>query len=244
MVNKKLLFLFIFSLIFIASTQADSGFYGTFQQNKCINLVQICADCSYNNISSVNFPNSSQAIGQTIMTKTGTKYNYSFCNTTALGVYTINGQGDPASTTAIWTYDFEITPTGDAFSTAQGILYIFMLIVMIGLFLFTSYAFGTIQGSNVRNSDGDVLKVNWKKYLKMFCFALSYLFLVWIVFLAWNLAYGYLQMRGLGLFFKYVFTLLLGLALPIFTITIIFGVIAYVRDLKYEKIVKQFSASL
>ena len=92
---------------------------GTFEQNGCIQLIQTCEDCTYVNISSVLYPNSSQALGEAAMTKTGTFYNYTFCDTSNLGNYIVNGHGDTLP--PVWHYSFTITPTGLEQSTAQGL---------------------------------------------------------------------------------------------------------------------------
>ena len=83
------------------------------KQYDCITLKQACGACSYNNISSVSYPNSSQAMGQASMIKDGTEYDYQFCNTATLGRYIVNGFGDPNAMVETWAYDFEVTTTGN-----------------------------------------------------------------------------------------------------------------------------------
>ena len=83
------------------------------KQYDCITLKQACGACSYNNISSVSYPNSSQAMGQASMIKSGTEYDYQFCNTATLGRYIVNGFGDPNAMVETWAYDFEVTTTGN-----------------------------------------------------------------------------------------------------------------------------------
>jgi hypothetical protein len=82
------------------------------KQYECVMLPQSCASCSYNNISSVTYPNSTIALGQVEMVKDGTSYSYNFCNTTALGRYIVNGFGDPGGVVENWAYDFDVTTTG------------------------------------------------------------------------------------------------------------------------------------
>jgi hypothetical protein len=82
------------------------------KQYDCVKLPQICGACTYNNISSISYPNSSQAIGEVAMDKLGTEYNYTFCDTSTLGKYIVKGYGDPSGIIEPWAYDFTVTTTG------------------------------------------------------------------------------------------------------------------------------------
>lgn len=67
-------------LIFILPMiSAEVQTLGTFKINDCIVLKQTCSNCSYVNITSVLYPNSTEALGQVQMTKSRT-------NTTILSV--------------------------------------------------------------------------------------------------------------------------------------------------------------
>jgi hypothetical protein len=240
MVKRYYLIVSCILLIFlIYNINAAQESLGNFRQNDCVNLIQTCSNCTSNNITSVLYPNSTQALGLESMTKTNSVYNYTFCYTSALGIYTINGLGDSNGVDEIWVYDFEITPTGNVLNTSQGILYIFMLIVMLLIFAFTLYAAVVIPYQNNRNSYDEIIQVNWKKYLKMFAGGISYVSLVWIVYLAWNLSYGYLQMRGVGTFFKYIFTLMIGLSLPVFASIVILFTVSFINDKKIQSFINK-----
>ena len=122
-----LLLLIIFSMNF-SSAQTEQ--LGTFKKGDCVNLLQTCADCTYNVISSVTYPNSTQAIGQTSMVKSGTQYSYNYCKTDALGIYIVNGFGDLGGTDTIWNYNFVITPTGKQDTGMSVAVYIFFLLLV------------------------------------------------------------------------------------------------------------------
>lgn len=123
----------IISGVLVTSVES-SGTLGTFKQNECINLKQVCADCTFVNISSVtlsSLPSSSaQLLDQVQMIKNGVEFNYTFCNTTNVGIYNVNGFGDPRGTNEIFVYDFEVTPSGfTRINSGEGI------IIFIGLFI-------------------------------------------------------------------------------------------------------------
>jgi hypothetical protein len=105
------------------------------KQYDCVILKQICGTCSYINISSVSYPNSSQAMGQAIMVPNGNEYDYNFCNTTALGRYIVNGFGDPSGTKETWAYDFQVTTTGNNNN------YAIPLFLGLGAFILLIFAF-------------------------------------------------------------------------------------------------------
>ena len=109
---------------------------GTFQKDECIDLVQICDNCTSNNISYINYPNGTKLLLNTEMTKDNTYYNYTFCNTTSLGNYVVNGLGDLDGVITVWNYDFDVTYTGEKVSLSNIILaliYIIMSLVFLAL---------------------------------------------------------------------------------------------------------------
>ena len=102
--------LVVFMNTALASAEVQS--LGVFKQYECVKLIQICGNCTYNNVTSVLYHSSSLS-GVQIMTKTGTEYNSSFCSTSGLGNYIVNGVGDDNGIISIWSYDFDITSTGN-----------------------------------------------------------------------------------------------------------------------------------
>lgn len=118
--------LFIFTII--SCTYAEQQSFGTFKQNSCINLIQTCDNCTYNNITKIVAPNSNIALQDLTMTKIGTVYNLSFCSTSQIGTYVVNGVGDLDGVDTVWNYSFEITPSG--FTDTLG--FYFLLIVILG----------------------------------------------------------------------------------------------------------------
>jgi len=116
----------LFSLTFTAAAIPNLG---TFQKDKCVQLIQTCANCTYNNITSVLLPNSTPVIGERVMTASGSEYTFNFCNATVNGNYIVNGRGNPDGSTAIWAYSFEVTPTGKDVEEVGSFLGILVLII-------------------------------------------------------------------------------------------------------------------
>ena len=111
---KKIILFLLIGIFFISLISAAVSDLGTFKQGECINLPQTCPDCSYNNISRIIVsPGSIIVLSDEVsMQKDDTFYNYTFCDTTLLGKYSVDGYGDLGGTKTTWNYFFSITPSG------------------------------------------------------------------------------------------------------------------------------------
>lgn len=133
-----------FSLI-----SAEIKTLGTFKVNDCIDLKQTCGNCTWTNITSVLYPNSSQALGEVVMTQKGTEYNYSCGPSETLGHYIVNGKSDVDGIITVWAYDYNVTPTGGDRLNSLGIFTILILvsIAVLGMaMIFKNGYFGFIAG--------------------------------------------------------------------------------------------------
>jgi len=123
-----LLFGIIFLMVILpmVSAQDVGENFGTFKQNSCVNLIQTCGNCTYVN-ASVFYPNSTTALSDISMTKSGTVYNYSFCSTSVVGTYNVVGSGNPDAVVTVWDYTFNVTPSGIEYTQS-----FFWLILALG----------------------------------------------------------------------------------------------------------------
>lgn len=101
----------LFSLHLIFEVDAVETL-GTFQVDRCVELLQTCANCTYVNITSVQSPDGTLYLENVPMTQSGFRYNYSFCNSNQTGRYVVNGVGDDDGLNDVFSYDFYITNTG------------------------------------------------------------------------------------------------------------------------------------
>lgn len=118
----KFAWLFLLALFVLPLVSADLG---NFQQGNCVNIVETCSNCTYNNITSIAYPNSTFALNDASMSKSGSVYTYSFCNTSSLGTYSITGLNDLGT----WKDSFKITGNGN--SDPSGIVILGFSIVFI-----------------------------------------------------------------------------------------------------------------
>lgn len=236
MPNKKILLglLIIFSLSMISATQQTLG---TFKQNECVNLIQICANCTYVNISSIVIsPLSTQISGEVSMEKLGTLYNYTFCSTSQLGEYIVNGFGDENGVITVWSYNLFITSTGSDLTTSKAITYLFIFTFSIFLFLGLIYLGIGLPSDNKRDKmSGYILAVSNLKYLKFLCIGLAYAFAIFIAYFSWMISYAYLDMPFLSSILQFVFYALAILTLPLFILGVYLTIANLVRDSKISE---------
>lgn len=138
--KKQILVLMLVLCLVLPSILAfdyiNSGFFGTYKLDSCINLKQTCSNCSYINITSIINPNSTQVLNQVQMTKVGTEYNYSCGPSSTLGTYIVNGIGDVDGEVAIWAYDYTVTTTG---SGSGNTIPLFLLLGGFLIFIAAAY---------------------------------------------------------------------------------------------------------
>ncbi len=170
---KKILLTFIFVLFLISLASAEIQSLGTLKQNDNVNLIQTCGSCTFNNITSVLYPNSSIAISNVQMTKEGTFYNYTFSDTNTLGNYIVNGVGDLGGIDTVWNYDFEITPSGFKI-TNNSIIYSVLLIIIFLMDILFLFIILSLSFENPRNEEGNYIGVSLKKYGKVVMIGIFY----------------------------------------------------------------------
>ena len=117
-------------LLGIAFASAES--IGTFKQRTTVTLPQLCATCTSNNITNVQYPNGTIIVSNIQMTKTGSWFNYTIAGSyiTEIGTYSVNGIGDLDGVDTVWAYTFDVTPSG--FVGTLG-FYIIILLLSAGV---------------------------------------------------------------------------------------------------------------
>lgn len=124
--NRNILILLLAS-IFICSFA--SATLGTFKQNDCFQIV-VPSNATSVNLTNVNTPspNSTIIISNRAMQKTGSLFNYTFCNTTILGTYTY---GFCYNDGQCFGNDFIISGSGQVVTQSQITLISIGIIVML-----------------------------------------------------------------------------------------------------------------
>lgn len=140
------LFLCITILPFVSSLQ------GTYKQLSPVVLTQTCyeagAICDSCNITSITSPASTVLISNVVMVRGASEFTYTFTNTSALGIYYVNGICVAGSDTQNWRYSFAINPAGGAENntTFFVILAVISLVLLLLAFIFKNYIFALLAG--------------------------------------------------------------------------------------------------
>jgi hypothetical protein len=116
----------------IGLVSAEQSNLGTMKMNTCFDLYQTCDDCSYVNLTSIKYPDGTTDILNLGMTKTNQNFNYSFCNTTAIGDYTYTTCGDKDGVYTCEVIGFSVSPSG--FVGTLG-FYILILVLSAGVII-------------------------------------------------------------------------------------------------------------
>jgi len=163
------LFIVCLSLLLpiITSTETQMGVYA---KGDCIELIQLCGDCTYNNITSIQFPNATKVILDVNMTKRGTEYNYTYCFPNITGKFLINGVGDLGGENTVWAYTLTLTPNGEEPTTPK------LLFHYGGIFILFIFLIGSIISMIKIEDPKGAFALYW----------VSHLLFVAITFMLWD----------------------------------------------------------
>ena len=152
------IYLYIFLLLILPLVSAEVQTLGNFKQNSCVNLIQVCGNCTYNNITSVRYPNSSLALSSVQMTKIGAEYNYTYCSTSSFGEYIVSGFGDIDGDPTAWSYNFFVTPNGEE---KKGDNFSIFFFILFGILIFVLLFTFVINLAKVATASVKVMDVAW-----------------------------------------------------------------------------------
>lgn len=144
--KRQILVLMILSILLVVPLVNALDDYAPVKQGEQITITQVCQGATYVNITSISYPNSSQALGSVVMSNLGSGgFEYNFTNTSALGRYDVRMISDGCENTfAVYFY---VTPSGSVFTSALSIP-IFLPMVMM---LLVSFVFFFIMTRTKKN---------------------------------------------------------------------------------------------
>ena len=187
---------------FVSATETEMGIY---KEGACVELIQLCGDCTFNNITSIIYPNSTKLILDVNMTKRGTEYNYTYCFPNMSGKYLVNGVGDLGGDYTVWAYTILLTPNGEEPSTPK-LLFHYGSIFILFLFLMGS-AIGMVKVNDPKGT----FALYW----------VSHLLLVAITFMLWNGSINFLTSAPFVIsFFKIIFWVSIITILPMIMLSV------------------------
>jgi hypothetical protein len=233
-------YLLIFMAIIFISSLSSAVIYNLepTRLGQCRQIIQQDAQTSTENLTFILRPDGKvEKLGVFMLANGNGYFNYTYCNTNLSGTYTANGVGNYSGSD--WNYEFKVNLQGKAYETVDGIIYIvvFSFLIIIGTFLII--VFVNIPINNASNNEGQVLSINWNKYIKIFVGCMLYVLFIGLNYFAWNISLGILEFQELGNFFRFMFRTSYGLMYPLFIGVIIWSVAQYIKDKKVEEFIKR-----
>jgi hypothetical protein len=223
---KNMLSFIIIGIFLISLTSAI-----TYKQNQVIQLTTVCDNCTQVNLTKVIDPNGNFALlGEYLMTKNGTNYNYTFSNTSITGLYFYSICGDlNGIVTCEDTTErtFEITYNGKELYVAQAVLYGSLILLLVLFIIALLIVYSSIPSENKRTDDGRILSISRLKYVRPAILVFSYFMVAFVCYIASNLAFAYLSETLVASVFFFIFRAMM-IASPIIIVvwfvTIFFSV--------------------
>lgn len=172
-----------FFLFFLSFVSAQ-----TYAQDSAVDIKVSClnVNCSVQVSITIEYPNSSIAIDNQSMNASTGFMNYTFSDTNTQGIYkyyTDNGFSD----------SFTVNYRGDSISSAQGVLYISLFLVLIFFFVIVILGINQLPRSNQQDEEGRILSITYLKYFRPVGWMFEYILVVAILYLSSNLAFAYLN---------------------------------------------------
>lgn len=219
----------------INSTLVSAENIGT-QRNQ-IMVTNACPDCTINNITWVRLANNSILEINDEMVQEDTFYHYAISKnfTSELGNYVAYGIWNPNGTTEVWEYPFQIAKNNQLLSTSEGLIYVILILITFVLFCFFLAGAVITPFANPRDQKGNLIGINWLKYVKLTFVWFAYAFFLWCLTLMTGVANNYLQIDYIGDWITKTYNWFYAGA---YALTIIIGVIFFVAlliDLVFNK---------
>lgn len=219
---KKLLLFLMLGIFLISLTSAAQSSLGTFKQDSCIDLTQTCTSCTYNNLTSIIYPNGTKYSfsPEQNMTKSDSEYLFQTCDFSSdLGNYKVNGHGDLSGTDTVWNYEYEITKSGQSITEGK---------TLGGLGIF----FGILATSFIFMFIGSKLSQNDKTLPIGFSFSvMSIILVIYSLHLGWVFSVDILQHEIISGGLEVIFLVVLWSSAGIALISIIMMFFAFVKEL-------------
>ena len=166
---KKLLpILFLCSILLLTLVSA-----ATFKLGDCIDITTTCANCTYSNITSIEYPNGTGTILEHSMTENEIRYSYNTCNhTNLLGEYIIFGHYDLNGIDTVWENTYDITLNGN--ERPEGIVKVLFFAFFLILLFWILLSFLKVLG-HWKDLEVDIIDLATTIGIYLVIFAFQYL---------------------------------------------------------------------
>jgi hypothetical protein len=164
------LILVVFFLVTLTALNVNAA---TFKLGDCIDITTTCANCTYSNITSIEYPNGTGIILEKAMTENGIRYSYNTCNRTNLtGEYIVFGHYDLNGIDVVWDNTYNITLNGN--ERPEGIVKVLFFAFFLFILFWAILSFLKVLG-HWKDLEVDIIEVATVLGLYFVIFAYQYL---------------------------------------------------------------------
>jgi len=238
---KKLLSILIFSIFLISLISAQTEFnLGTFAQGTNLTLLQTCENCTYINLSTMIYPNSSIALlGEFPMVKNGTIFTYYFNDTNTLGTYFYITHGDLDGVDTLGTVEFIINYNGKELSTPQSVLYSSLFVVLVLFIFVVFYIIIQLPDENERDEGGRIMSVSYLKYFRTTLWMAEWMLMVAVLYLSSNLAFAYLPEQLFANILFVLFRITFGITPVLIIVMVVYMFVRFFHDKEFQNLLNR-----
>lgn len=241
---KKILLLMLCMVLFPMINAEIQILPGATKQSDSINLLQICDNCTFVNLTQVvvTSPNSVYVLeaGQYLMTANGQNYNYTFSNTSLKGEYIYSTCGDLNGILTCDSVGFIVNGTGVILTGPEIVIYFVMIIFFLMISIFFLYWGFTFPLNNEVNKNGTITQISKKKYLKLLSIMFFFGFFLWTISMLSFISNSFVSLETFSSLITNFYILFYILTLVV-TVTILFILmIMFYWDLFYSKEIRKF----
>lgn len=222
----------IVTLMCLATVSASLG---TFRQNECVSIKTILNSTAVN-ISTVSYPNSTLIILNKVMTKNGLTFNYSFCSANITGNYIYDYFDSDGN---VYVNDFDITGTGQTFTTEKVWFYISSLALIVFLFIINIFIIAKLPKEDKVDGFGMLMSINKLKYLRPIMYIVAWVLIIALVFISSNFAYAYMGTELIADFLFALYRIMFWLSIPGIFLVFIFTFIKVFNDNETKRMLER-----
>ena len=165
-------------------------------------------------------------------------------NFSEVGQYAVIASCNSSERGGFLEYGFMVTPTGTEFIPAQGTTYAVLALILVLVLALLIYSSLRIPWTSGKEINGIFVAVNNFRAYKIATTILSYLVTMWLFGILYNISSSYLVLTGITNFFKWGYTILLSLSIPVIIVGIVLSFIAVISSLKLEKMHERYSGNV
>ena len=210
----SLALIFIIGIFLISFISAES--IGTFKIKEDVQLYQTCNNCTYCNLTSIKYPNSSNMLMGKNMTMSNTFFSYDLDggNLSIIGTYKYCYECGNTYESITGCLDFTINGTGYPLDQPKAMIYLGLLFLLLVLFVIDIVFIPTLPTKDNYDEEGTLISINQLKYIRPILWVVAYLILMSITFIGSNVALAYMGENLIGMVLLRISQIMLALMLP------------------------------